>query len=63
MTEKEHEIYEECNLHLSKYWIPISWALNLLVAAREQEKIASDLIFWNTQEVETFEIIKFTLKF
>jgi hypothetical protein len=54
MTSKERELYEACNLDLTKFWIPISWALNLLVVARDEEKISSDLIFWNTQEVLKF---------
>lgn len=51
MTQAEYDIYESRVLPVSKCWLPIHWALHLMVQAREQGKIAADQILWNSQEV------------
>ncbi|KAI6236174.1 Bestrophin/UPF0187 family-containing protein [Aphelenchoides besseyi] len=50
MTTTEHDIYVARNLPISKFWIPIQWALNLVVKAREDGKIVADMVMWNIQE-------------
>jgi hypothetical protein len=51
MTSREYEVFESHKMQLSKFWVPIQWALKLIVQAREEDKIATDQIMWNTQEV------------
>ncbi|KAI6216656.1 Bestrophin/UPF0187 family-containing protein [Aphelenchoides fujianensis] len=50
MTPTEYDLYEARPLPISKSWLPIHWALNLVVLAREQGKIQADMICWQVQE-------------
>ncbi|KAI6220614.1 Bestrophin/UPF0187 family-containing protein [Aphelenchoides fujianensis] len=52
MTPTEYDLYEARPLPISKSWLPIHWALNLVVHAREQGKIQADMICW--QKIREF---------
>jgi hypothetical protein len=54
MTQTEYQIFESRVLPVSKNWMPIQWALNLMVLAREQNKISADQILWNSQEASIY---------
>lgn len=51
MTSAEFEAFEQLDLPDSKYWLPVLWALRLITRARDQDKIATDVIMWNLAEV------------
>ncbi|KAI6216833.1 Bestrophin/UPF0187 family-containing protein [Aphelenchoides fujianensis] len=50
MTTTEYDLYEARPLPISKSWLPIHWALDHVVHAREQGKIQADMICWQVQE-------------
>ncbi|CAI9738045.1 Hypothetical predicted protein [Octopus vulgaris] len=42
MTKEEVEIWESVQCKYHKFWVPLTWANNVLVTARREERIESD---------------------
>uniref|UniRef100_A0A915E4E8 Bestrophin homolog n=1 Tax=Ditylenchus dipsaci TaxID=166011 RepID=A0A915E4E8_9BILA len=50
MTQKEFEIFERKEMQDNKYWVPIQWAMMLVLKARQEDKICNDVIMFNIME-------------
>ncbi|VDM45144.1 unnamed protein product [Toxocara canis] len=55
MMEHEKEKYDEIQYRYAKYWMPFQWALALCQEARNQQKIASDILLQKVgEEIKVF---------
>lgn len=54
--QHEKEKYDEIQYRYAKYWMPFQWALAICQEARNQQKIASDILLQKVGEVSHFEI-------